>query len=169
MTANVGTTQWTAPEVLGGEKYDDKADVYSLAIMVWELFSGAVPFAELGLSSMQIGMQVCNKQKRPEPARPESMSEAISELVHKAWAHSPDERPPAAQVAHELGQFLAQAVLVEQDKAMDAKLCVICLAEERTHLVAPCGHKAYCQKCVERCQVCALCRSAVESRTRVFD
>lgn len=33
MTANVGTTQWTAPEVLSGKEYNELADIYSLGVV----------------------------------------------------------------------------------------------------------------------------------------
>lgn len=43
MTANVGTAQWSAPELLmGADDYGCEVDVYSFGILLWELFSGAV-------------------------------------------------------------------------------------------------------------------------------
>ena len=33
MTANVGTVQWMAPEVLLGSHYDQSADIYSLGMV----------------------------------------------------------------------------------------------------------------------------------------
>ena len=32
-----GTPCWTAPEVIRGESYSEKADVYSFAIIMWEV------------------------------------------------------------------------------------------------------------------------------------
>jgi serine/threonine protein kinase len=32
-----GTPCWTAPEILRGEKYSEKADVYSFGIIMWEV------------------------------------------------------------------------------------------------------------------------------------
>ena len=40
MTAKVGTVQWMAPEVLEGIAYDESADIYSTAIIAWELLTG---------------------------------------------------------------------------------------------------------------------------------
>lgn len=56
-----------------------------------------------------------------------------------------------------------------QAAADDERLCVVCHDNERTHLVAPCGHKAYCRECIEHCNECALCRAKVTLRIRVFD
>jgi hypothetical protein len=44
MTAGVGTAYWTAPEVLAGHKYSEKADVYSLGVVLTELDTGELPF-----------------------------------------------------------------------------------------------------------------------------
>jgi serine/threonine protein kinase len=37
MTGNLGTVPWTAPEMLKGERYDEKVDVYAFGICVWEI------------------------------------------------------------------------------------------------------------------------------------
>jgi serine/threonine protein kinase len=52
MTANVGTVQWMAPEVLLGLEYDESVDIYSLGIIMWELFTGQCPFE--GLSQIEV-------------------------------------------------------------------------------------------------------------------
>jgi serine/threonine protein kinase len=35
----LGTLQWVAPEVLRDERYSEKADIYSFAILIWELIA----------------------------------------------------------------------------------------------------------------------------------
>ncbi|KAG3066909.1 hypothetical protein PI125_g23768 [Phytophthora idaei] len=44
MTSGVGTAYWTAPEVLAGHKYSEKADIYSLGVVLAELDTGELPF-----------------------------------------------------------------------------------------------------------------------------
>ncbi|KAM0057624.1 putative dual-specificity kinase TKL-Pl-4 family [Helianthus debilis subsp. tardiflorus] len=42
MTAETGTYRWMAPEVIEHKPYDHKADVFSFAIVLWELLTGEV-------------------------------------------------------------------------------------------------------------------------------
>ncbi len=46
-TSRVGTPNWMAPEICRGEKYTDKADVYSFGLIVWEIVTREVPYREL--------------------------------------------------------------------------------------------------------------------------
>ncbi|CAI5746784.1 unnamed protein product [Peronospora destructor] len=44
MTAGVGTSLWIAPEVMMGERYDEKADVFSFGVVLSELDSQQIPY-----------------------------------------------------------------------------------------------------------------------------
>lgn len=44
MTAGVGTSLWMAPEVLVGEHYDEKADIFSFGVVLAELDSHSLPY-----------------------------------------------------------------------------------------------------------------------------
>lgn len=44
MTSKIGTYQWMAPEVIKGFKYTEKADVFSFAVIMWELATRKPPY-----------------------------------------------------------------------------------------------------------------------------
>ncbi|CAL5341439.1 unnamed protein product [Camellia sinensis] len=44
MTAETGTYRWMAPEVINHQPYDQKADIFSFAIVLWELVTAKVPY-----------------------------------------------------------------------------------------------------------------------------
>jgi serine/threonine protein kinase len=47
-----GTPLWMAPEVMAGEIFNEKADVYSFGIVLWEILTRLEPFkGTLPLSS----------------------------------------------------------------------------------------------------------------------
>ncbi|KVH99628.1 hypothetical protein Ccrd_022143, partial [Cynara cardunculus var. scolymus] len=61
MTAETGTYRWMAPEVINHQPYDQKADVFSFAIVLWELVTAKIPYdnmtplqAALGVRQMMI-------------------------------------------------------------------------------------------------------------------
>ena len=58
----VGTYAWAAPEVMNDEKMSTKADIYSLGVILWEVFTLSLPWE--GLAPMQIMTRVCLKNER---------------------------------------------------------------------------------------------------------
>merc|ERR1719295_1544207 len=63
LTAGTGTFQWMAPEVIQGRKYDERSDIYSLAIIFWEIKTGLIPFASYRLNGIQASVAVVTQKK----------------------------------------------------------------------------------------------------------
>jgi serine/threonine protein kinase len=86
----LGTPEYMAPEQVAGKKADARADLYSFGIILYEIFTGKVPFS--GDSAIAIGFQ----QMREEPLQPSSVNPTISEqlerIILKALQKNPDER-----------------------------------------------------------------------------
>lgn len=89
MTGNCGTVQWMAPEVLANQAYNEKADIYSYGIILWELLTRQCPYDDM--SAIQCALAVLNRNHRPEIPRwcPPAMQVLIRSCVKK----NPDERP----------------------------------------------------------------------------
>lgn len=91
-----GTPRYSAPEVLRGEVLNMtqllQADVYSLAIVVFEVMAGEEPFP--GLNVAQLQTNVGRGDMRP----PTSMlSNPIRDLLTKCWAKDGTVRPTALE------------------------------------------------------------------------
>ena len=106
----VGTVLWMAPEMLeppveGETPPDgysgDKVDVYSLGVVLWELFEWRIPW--LGGKSASkadiIDLVVRQNQRLPIPIR---CSPRLTRLMVSMWNLSPLKRPTAAFVLSEL-------------------------------------------------------------------
>eukprot|EP01017_Pseudomicrothorax_dubius_P003112 TRINITY_DN10365_c0_g1_i1.p1 TRINITY_DN10365_c0_g1~~TRINITY_DN10365_c0_g1_i1.p1 ORF type:complete len:216 (+),score=37.84 TRINITY_DN10365_c0_g1_i1:299-946(+) len=48
----IGTPNWMAPEILRREKYDESSDVYSFGMVLWEMVTGNIPYANVPLEEM---------------------------------------------------------------------------------------------------------------------
>jgi len=94
MTANCGTVQWMAPEVLANRSYDEKADVFSFGIIVWELLSRECPYD--GMTAIQCALAVLNRDKRPEI--PKWCPPGLHALIKSCIRKDPSERPTFAEV-----------------------------------------------------------------------
>ncbi|TDH69785.1 hypothetical protein CCR75_008126 [Bremia lactucae] len=89
MTGNCGTVQWMAPEVLGNQKYTEKADVFSFAIVIWEIVTGECPYD--GMSQIQAALGVLNRNLRPNI--PKDCPPFFSRLMKACWNRQPELRP----------------------------------------------------------------------------
>eukprot|EP01139_Manchomonas_bermudensis_P014285 Amastigsp_a508342_82.p1 type:complete len:742 gc:universal Amastigsp_a508342_82:35-2260(+) len=85
----IGTPQWMAPEVMQSPTYGLEADVYSFAMIVWEITHGAVPFSDVR-HPFQIMMAVA-KGERPHVSS--KCPKYLATLMRRCWAQKPKDRP----------------------------------------------------------------------------
>mmetsp|Transcript_14728 Transcript_14728/g.23013 ORF Transcript_14728/g.23013 Transcript_14728/m.23013 type:complete len:743 (-) Transcript_14728:55-2283(-) len=87
--ASCGTPAWSAPEVLRGSACTTQSDVYSFAIVVWELLSRAVPYE--GKSGMEVVLGVSSKHLRPSFGL--AVPPQWREFIMECWDENPNVRP----------------------------------------------------------------------------
>lgn len=110
MTAETGTYRWMAPELYStvtlrqGEKkhYNNKVDVYSFGIVLWELLTNRMPFE--GMSNLQAAYAAAFKQERP--AIPEDFPPDLAFLIQSCWVEDANMRPSFSQIIRMLNSFL---------------------------------------------------------------
>ena len=100
----LGTPEFMSPEQIRGRPIDARSDVYALAIVAFEMFTGKLPFAGRSAQEMMIarlrGKPATVRQYRPEfPA-------ALEAVLMRAMAVEPDQRYGTAL---EFGKALVEA------------------------------------------------------------
>jgi len=100
MTA-CGTPCWTAPEILKHEYYTEKADIYSLAIVFWELITRENPYEDL--DPFQVVLAVGTQKMRP--IIPAYCPFDFAELIRELWKEDFNIRPSADQVVEKLNML----------------------------------------------------------------
>ncbi|KAE8883794.1 hypothetical protein PF005_g25089 [Phytophthora fragariae] len=100
MTGLVGTTRWMAPEVMRGERiYTSKVDIYSLALILWELIEGKLPFENTRWNHEVEDFVL--KGVRPN-IRSDMCPLRWKLLIVTCWQADPRERPTIQQVINSL-------------------------------------------------------------------
>ncbi|KAJ0440190.1 putative dual-specificity kinase TKL-Pl-4 family [Helianthus annuus] len=105
MTAETGTYRWMAPEVIEHKPYDHKADVFSFAIVLWELLTGEVPYSYLTPLQAAVGVV----QQGLRPTIPKQTHPKLAELLECCWRHDPTLRPNFTEILDKL-KHLAKEV-----------------------------------------------------------
>ncbi|KAJ9183568.1 hypothetical protein P3X46_007407 [Hevea brasiliensis] len=96
--STAGTPEWMAPEVLRNELANEKCDVYSFGVILWELATCQIPWK--GLNPMQVVGAVGFQNKRLEI--PEDVDPAIAQIIHDCWQREPHLRPSFSQLISRL-------------------------------------------------------------------
>eukprot|EP01098_Paradermamoeba_levis_P002922 TRINITY_DN1381_c0_g1_i4.p1 TRINITY_DN1381_c0_g1~~TRINITY_DN1381_c0_g1_i4.p1 ORF type:complete len:734 (-),score=234.13 TRINITY_DN1381_c0_g1_i4:40-2157(-) len=102
-----GTFGWTAPEVLSGEPYNEKADVYSYAMVLYEIASRKQPWDEYTSPDEQFRVRNwVGEGKRPN--LPLDTPQDFKVLIGQAWEHDINKRSTMPTI---LKQFERKGIL----------------------------------------------------------
>ena len=89
-----GVIPYMAPEVLRGKPYTPASDIYSFAMIMWELTSGVPPFDDRA-HDFHLSLSIC-KGERPEII--EGTPQCYIDLMKKCWDLDPLKRPSTSEL-----------------------------------------------------------------------
>ncbi|CAN4111239.1 unnamed protein product [Withania somnifera] len=93
--STAGTPEWMAPEVLRNEPSNEKCDIYSFGVILWELATLELPWS--GMNPMQVVGAVGFQNKRLEISK--ELDPIVARIIWECWQTDPNLRPSFAQLA----------------------------------------------------------------------
>ena len=94
-----GTPGYIAPEYVGGLGIDGRSDIYSLAVVVYEMVCGVLPFDGKGQSELLL--KPLTSAPIPPSQRIEGLPPDLESLLLRCLARDPAERPHDAFAMHD--------------------------------------------------------------------
>mmetsp|Transcript_31654 Transcript_31654/g.73912 ORF Transcript_31654/g.73912 Transcript_31654/m.73912 type:complete len:331 (-) Transcript_31654:202-1194(-) len=127
LTPATGTAHWMSPEAFGSN-YDAKVDVYSYAMVLFEVICRKVPFQEVESAVVE---RYTKQGIRPGlGVVPEDCPKTLVELMVSCWAQKKEARPNFGHIIAELNAvrlqqgFDTKMARQESDKSSKAVLCL---------------------------------------------
>jgi serine/threonine protein kinase len=105
MTGETGSYRYMAPEVFEHNPYDKSVDVFSFAMMLYEMFEGVAPFDD---KEAYEAAQLIRDGQRPEMVA--TYPSGMKELIKKCWSSYSPKRPPFDEIVEVLEKILEETI-----------------------------------------------------------
>jgi serine/threonine protein kinase len=127
--ATIGTAMYMSPEQIRSERTDDRSDIYSLGVTLYEMLSGQPPYT--ADSALTLMMMVINDPLPDLHEAREGVPETLLTVVQKALAKDPIERfQSMTEMANALQQVKEELVTTPTSPA-------VTLVDESEIMAAP--------------------------------
>lgn len=108
----MGTVAYISPELLSGDGADERADVYAIGILLYEMLTGVQPYT--GDSPVRVAFQHVNSTVPAPSAFVKGLAEPLDELVRTAAQSDAVQRPKNAEALLELIRSTRDELTAEQ-------------------------------------------------------
>jgi serine/threonine protein kinase len=95
----VGTPAYMSPEQCRGQDLDFRSDLYSLGIVLWEMFAGKIPFSGTTVGSLI--QQQLNTTAPPLRGARTDIPPELEQVVMACLAKNPEHRPVSASLVYQ--------------------------------------------------------------------
>lgn len=126
MTDNKGSAVWMAPEVFKAGHYDEKCDVFSWSIILWEILAREIPFKDLTAAYAILWSTYSGNR----PPLLEGCPKPIEDLMTSCWVESLTERPSmdyVVKVMNVLCRYFPGAdepIIIPQNEDSDVRMLI---------------------------------------------
>ena len=91
----IGTAQYLSPEQARGAPVDDRSDIYSVGVLLYELLTGEAPYN--GDTPVEIAMKHLSAVPEPPSTKRPEVPPELDAVVLRALAKNPDDRYQSAE------------------------------------------------------------------------
>lgn len=105
MTGETGSYRYMAPEVFEHNPYDKSVDVFSFAMMLYEMVEGAAPFDDK--EAYEAATLVARDDLRPD-MKATSYPPGMQDLIKRCWSSYTPKRPTFDKIVEELEGILEE-------------------------------------------------------------
>ncbi|KAK7258751.1 hypothetical protein RIF29_24336 [Crotalaria pallida] len=109
--STAGTPEWMAPEVLRNEPSNEKCDVYSFGVILWELATLMLPW--IGMNPMQVVGAVGFQDRHLDI--PKNVDPLVASIIWECLQQDPNLRPSFAQLTVALQPLQRLAIPYHQE------------------------------------------------------
>jgi len=102
LSGETGSLRYMAPEVAKRTTYNNKADVYSFGILLWELVEFKKPFDRMNRDAFY--EKVIHGGLRPEISK--KIPTDLATLISECWDNDPQARPTCQAIVFSLAEML---------------------------------------------------------------
>src|SRR3989337_86285 len=102
--STVGTAGYMSPEQVQGQETDHRSDIFSLGVLLYEMFTGQAPFK--GMHETAIAYEIVNVDSPPMSSIKPEISPELDAIVLECLEKDPKERTQSAsQLAVDLKRY----------------------------------------------------------------
>jgi len=97
----VGTMSHMSPEMLSNKRYSYKTDIFSLGVVLWELWYGRHVYSEPEYESLpkHVLLDAIKIGQKPRCTFEYAMPKTLQDVLEQCWDLDPEKRPEASHVA----------------------------------------------------------------------
>ncbi len=117
--STVGTAGYMSPEQVQGQESDHRSDIFSLGVMLYEMFTGELPFK--GVHESALMYEIVNVDPPPMSAVRRDVGPELDRIVFECLQKDPDERYNAVKdVAKDLKRFKRESSRTRMSRTFPA-------------------------------------------------
>jgi len=126
MTGVAGSYGYMAPEVFRDEQYNEKVDIFSLGVLMYNLCYRVIPALTImsnGDTEDMLAYATRVADGFRQPLNDDKIPAELNSIIADCWSQNPSDRPCASKIVERLRHFLDSCVLDKEETQTSSCSC----------------------------------------------